>query len=128
MLRKNTTNFGSWGEQLAARYLTEKGFSIMEANYKNDFGKRLGEIDLIAQKEGKLIFVEVKTRKKAFSSQTLPQENITRAKLYKLNRISQLYLRQHGLQNAPYQFDAVCIIYDEILKKAWIKHLENIFI
>ncbi|WP_017730257.1 YraN family protein [Nafulsella turpanensis] len=50
---------GKLGEKLAAEYLQQKGYEIIASNYRH----RRGEIDLIAQHEGVLIFVEVKTRK-----------------------------------------------------------------
>ena len=122
------SNLGKLGEYLAQKYLLNKGYFILETNFKNNFGKQLGEIDIIAQKDQTLVFVEVKTRKKSFSHNVLPEENITKNKLYKLNRITQIYLKIKKLQNKPYQFDAISILYDPATKKAQVKHLENIFI
>ena len=121
-------NIGALGEKIAAKYLKSKGFIILDMNYKNNFGKRLGEIDIIAKKDSFLVFVEVKTRKMLYGRNILPQENINKEKLYKLSRISQLYLKQKRLTDAKYRFDAVTVLYDEIYKKALVKHFENIFI
>ena len=49
---------GQWGEQAAADYLSAKGYEIMARNVRTPYG----EIDLIAQKDGFTIFVEVKAR------------------------------------------------------------------
>jgi putative endonuclease len=49
---------GALGENLAAQFLTEKGFSVVARNYRF----RKAEIDLIVQRENWLVFVEVKTR------------------------------------------------------------------
>ncbi len=49
---------GLWGEIFAARYMREHGYEIITANYRC----RMGEIDIIAQKDGFLVFTEVKTR------------------------------------------------------------------
>jgi putative endonuclease len=49
---------GTWGEDLALRYLTRRGYRLVERNYR----KRRGEIDLIVRTEKTLGFVEVKLR------------------------------------------------------------------
>ena len=49
---------GLWGEIYAARFMRENGYEIITANYRC----RLGEIDIIAKKDGFLVFTEVKTR------------------------------------------------------------------
>ena len=49
---------GQWGEQAAADYLSTKGYEIIARNVRTPYG----EIDLIAQKDGFTIFVEVKAR------------------------------------------------------------------
>lgn len=49
---------GLWGEIYAARFMRENGYAIITANYRC----RLGEIDIIAKKDGFLVFTEVKTR------------------------------------------------------------------
>lgn len=127
-ISKNTHNLGKLGEQLAQKYLQNKGYVILETNFKNIFGKQLGEIDIIAQKNQTLIFVEVKTRRQTPLNHVLPEENITRAKMYKLSRIVQIYLKTKKCENAHYQFDAIAISYNELEKRAQIRHLENIFI
>ncbi len=119
---------GSLGERLGCRYLKEKGYTIIETNYCNASGKRMGEIDIVAKKEGKLFFVEVKTRLTQGENALFPEENITREKLRKLERIALQYLREHKLADSPYSFDALAILYDASEKKAKIRHLESIFL
>jgi len=51
--------FGKWGESLAADYLVEKGYTLVVTNFRTPDG----EIDLVVQKDGELVFVEVKTRR-----------------------------------------------------------------
>jgi len=122
------SNIGSLGERVAANYLKNKGFEIVEMNYKNSFGRRLGEIDIIAREKGELVFVEVKTREYQKYQDTLPEENITFLKLRKLSRIAQDYLRQKNQLDAAYRFDAVSVWLDQPQKQAKIKHLRNIFL
>lgn len=119
---------GSLGEDLGAQYLKEKGFVILAKNYCNAGGKRLGEIDIVAQKGKEIVFIEVKSRLGTKESNLLPEANITRDKLRKLDRIAQCYLREKRCVKQPYHFDALSVLYDPIMKKAFIRHLEHIFI
>lgn len=69
----NTKKTGNAGEQAVADWLREKGFSILEKNYRT----REGEVDVIAQRNDLIIFVEVKTRKNNYfqlSQVILPQK------------------------------------------------------
>lgn len=120
------TKFGDAGEKAAAKYLKDKGFEIIETNYQNNFGRRLGEIDIIAKDGKEIVFVEVKTREMKRYGATLPEENITRSKLHKLERIAWAYLRQNKLENSPFRFDAISIWLDLELKKARIKHIYSL--
>ena len=118
---------GSLGEKLGCRYLHQKGYKILETNYCNTFGRRLGEIDIVAQKKQELVFVEVKTRYAPRQDDLLPEASITPAKLRKLERIAKHYLREKRQESATYHFDALSIIYNKITKEASIRHLEHIF-
>jgi len=122
------SNTGSLGEKLGCRYLQEKGYKILATNYCNTTGRRLGEIDIIAQKGKELVFVEVKTRLGGSGDILLPEAGITRSKLHKLERIVACYLFEKKCQSMPYHFDALAIVYDKEKKKAFIRHLEHIFL
>jgi putative endonuclease len=121
---------GSLGEELGCRYLREKGYKILATNYCNTVGRRLGEIDIVAEKNKELIFVEVKTRlgREGEKTSIVPEASITRDKLHKLERIVAHYLREKNRQSTPYHFDALAIVYDKMSKKAFIRHLEYIFL
>lgn len=125
-----TKKIGDWGEVLAEKYLKNKGFDILEKNFQNPSGKRLGEIDIIAfdKKEKNLVFVEVKTRRIRNQQVSLPEENITRQKLRKLNKIASFYLLKNNLQGHPFRFDGLAIQIDSDKKIAKIKHIPNIFL
>jgi len=124
----NTINTGKIGEQAAANFLKSKGYAILEMNFQNTWGRRKGEIDIIAKKDGELVFVEVKTREFWKYKDTLPEENITRSKLSKLARIADEYLLRNNLRGANYRFDAVSVWLDYNSKMAKIKHIENIYL
>lgn len=110
---------GKAGEDLAARYLMQKGYDIVERNYHT----RFGEIDIIARDARYLAFVEVKTR--ARGGLTDPLESITPAKRGKIIRSALLYLQSHMTGLQP-RFDVIGVIIGAGEKPA-IKHLENAF-
>lgn len=120
-------SLGTLGEKLGCQYLEKKGYEILETNYKNDKGKRLGEIDIIATIGKKIVFVEVKTREKSGLYFGLPEANINRDKLRKLEKIAVYYLRQKKWIDREYVFDALSVVYDGMARSAKIRHLESIF-
>jgi putative endonuclease len=124
---KNLT-FGEAGEKISAKYLEKKGYKILEFNFCNLKGRRLGEIDIIAKDGDCLVFVEVKTRKIETFGKKLPEESIGRQKLHKLNKIAQFYLRQKKLLDKNWRFDAVSVWLSLDQKEAKVKHLESIFL
>lgn len=95
--------FGNTGEALAAAYLMEKGFVILEAQVRTSFG----EIDLIAQQGEEVVFVEVKTR--AAESHGFPEESITRTKWRHMCQAAETYLTEHKLEHRPFRIDVVAI-------------------
>ncbi|MFH0969732.1 MAG: YraN family protein [Patescibacteria group bacterium] len=126
--RKKNLNIGSEGEEVAAGFLKEKGYKILVRNFKNLRGRQLGEIDIIAEKNKEIVFIEVKTRELEKYGKTLPEENITFSKLRKLNKIANSYIKMNNLWNYPYHFDAVSVWLSHDFKKFEIKHIEDIFI
>jgi putative endonuclease len=126
--KTNTKSLGERGENEAVLYLKKKGYKIIARNFKNNKGRQLGEIDIIAQKNKEIVFVEVKTREMEKYHETLPEENITLSKLKKLNKIANLYIRINNLWEYNYHFDAISVWLGRDGKKKNIKHLENIFI
>lgn len=95
MLKANT---GALGELAAARDLRERGFTVVAANYRC----RLGEIDIIAENERYICFVEVKTR--ADNSRYAPADAVDFGKRKKLLATAQLYLAQCPSEKQP-RFD-----------------------
>ncbi|MEI7750283.1 MAG: YraN family protein [Candidatus Moraniibacteriota bacterium] len=124
-----TNVVGNRGEDEAVSFLRASGYRILERNYRNNRGRALGEIDIIARDSDDLVFVEVKTRTaKAGFPEPLPEESITREKLRRLMRIAQGYLREKRLESAPYRFDAVLIVYRDDIQKPEIRHFKSIFL
>lgn len=125
---KKRKSMGASGEDIAAKFLKDKGYKIIERNFKNYKGRQLGEIDIIAEKNKEIVFVEVKTRELAKYQGTLPEENITFSKLHKLSKIANSYIKTKNLWSLSYHFDAVSVWLSQDYKTAKVKHIENIFI
>jgi len=107
----NTTNTGKYFESKAIDYLLSNNFKIIEINY---FAKKLGEIDIIAQKDDVYHFIEVKSGA-GFEA----VYNITQQKLYKLYRSIDLYLKHKNL-DVSYCVDVIIFSGEEL------EYLENI--
>lgn len=96
---------GQKGEQLAMRYLAQKGYRIVEQNTRT----KQGEIDLIVQDDKTLVFVEVRTR----SSLTFgtAAESVTWKKKQKLRQLAMAYIQAQQPPIASFRFDVVAIFH-----------------
>ncbi len=94
---------GRAGENLAAEALRRRGDRILARNFRCVYG----EIDLIAEDERDLIFVEVKTRRgEAYG---LPEEAVTPRKQRKLVQVASHYLRLHTCEERSWRIDVVAV-------------------
>lgn len=108
------------GERLAAEYLIERGYKIIARNVKTSYK----ELDLIAQVDEVLVFVEVKTRTSFFLGGA--QDMITKKKLQNLKRAAAIYLSRNKNNYKNLRFDFLAVDYDLNNKKANIKHYLDI--
>jgi len=106
MTREDPKTFGNQSETLATRFLEQEGFVILERNY---FARKLGEIDIIAMREGVLHFIEVKSGKTEFD----PVYNVTPAKLRKVINSAHYYMKTKNLDSA-FSIDALILRHDEV--------------
>lgn len=114
------SSIGKIGEKLAIHYLRKKGYSILEQNYRVIFG----EIDLIAEKDNCICFIEVKCR--TSQKYGLPEESVTRHKKNKIIKVAQLYIKQKNIEDKFFRFDVVTLQFNNrFLVKA--KHIINAF-
>lgn len=107
-MAENKRETGRRYEQIAAAFLEQQGYQILEKNYQN----RYGEIDLIARQREVLVFVEVKYRKTLKNG--YPEEAIGWKKQQRIRHTAQHYLYTHGLSDIPCRFDVVSILGDRI--------------
>ena len=119
---------GKLGEELAASYLQEKGYRLLERNYRC----RLGEIDIVALDGEVLVFVEVRCRTSGRFG--LPQESIRREKQAKLRKLAQYYLLRAARPGpAPatgknkVRFDVLALLFDCEQAACRIEHIQNAF-
>lgn len=117
MIKKNKREIGSNYEQKAVSFLEQKGYLVIETNYRN----RYGEIDIIADRDGLLVFVEVKYR---YSNQYGdPLEAVDGWKQRRICRSALYYCsKQAGGLERPCRFDVVAIYGDY-----QIRHIEHAF-
>lgn len=115
------------GEQIACRFLIQKGFRIIVQNYR----KPWGEIDIIAEKAGVVRFVEVKAvivPTGDFSREMslyMPEEQIHAAKLRKIARTAELYM-EAAKDTREYQIDAVGVLMDMENRRARCRFFEQV--
>jgi putative endonuclease len=133
MAKTEKRRIGDIGEEVVCKYLTNKGYVVLERNY----WKPWGEIDIVAEKADFISFVEVKTvsRKKEqetgeFSRETLrPEENMHPAKIKRLHRAVQTYLLDHKIpETKDWRIDLACVFLDFSTKRAQVEMLENIIL
>ena len=94
---------GNWGEELAAKYLQERGLSVVARNVFTPYG----EIDLVAKKDDVFVFVEVKTRSNF--SYGYPEEALTGKKQTHLVESAQYYIQENAQDDTCWQIDVIAI-------------------
>lgn len=111
---------GFWGEIYAARYLRDNGYFIRSANYRT----RFGEVDIIAEQGGILLFIEVKTRSAGMIA--LPMESVDRRKQRRLTLAAQQYLKREPA-NTRARFDVLEVYLDAQEKLVRVRHIPDAF-
>ena len=102
--KTQNTYKGNIGESLAQNYLLEKGYDILETNYKN----KIGEIDIIAKDGNRIVFVEVKAR--ATARFGYPREAVDFRKQQKIKMVANIYLKSHNLFGSFTRYDVIEIL------------------
>jgi putative endonuclease len=107
------------GEEIAAKYLTKKGYKIVERNFRKGYG----EIDIVSIHQNILVFVEVKTRSTSLYGGAI--EAIAYHKLQKLIKTCQYYKMLHPKLPDAMRIDAILIDLENGEVEN-INHIENI--
>lgn len=96
-------SLGAWGEAQARAYLLRQGYTLHAGNWRSPEG----EIDIIAEIGGTLVFVEVKTRRTAAFG--APEEAVSPRKVRHLIRASAAYLESHTAGDRAWRIDVIAI-------------------
>ncbi len=110
-------DIGALGEKIAAEYLTGLGYMIRERNFR----LREGEIDIIAEKDDFLVFIEVRTR--TSNSYGTPEESVTAQKKGRLITLAEAYIEDRDDLPSSWRIDVVAI---ELGPKREVSRLEII--
>src|SRR4051812_20287752 len=122
MAQRATSELGFFAEHYAAEYLKSKKYEIVGHNYR----KPWGEIDVIAKKEGILIFVEVKAAKRDIAGFE-PELRVNADKRHRMVRIARTYLSDNKYsEDQPWQMDVIAVAFVKERGVAKIRHYKNI--
>lgn len=110
----NNKEIGDRYEQKAVNLLKNNGYIILERNYR----LKIGEIDIIAQKDGVIVFVEVKYRKNSKFGYGI--EAVDLRKIRKIFKVAQIYILREKKQDFKLRFDCISFLDEKI---TWTKNL-----
>ena len=111
--------FGELGERIAERWLRRRGWRVLQRRFRN--GHR--DIDLVVERDGTVVFVEVKARKGAEFGGPVQAVNYRNRK--QLERSSMVWIHLHGRDMESYRFDVVGVLVDGAAVR--VCHVENGF-
>lgn len=117
-MKFNNRETGRLAETLACKSLIEKGYHILENNFRN----RFGEIDIIARDKDILVFVEVKS--KIGAEFGLPEEMVSRGKLRKVKNMATIYMKGEIL---PCRIDVIAVVLSREGDPIRLTHYENVY-
>ena len=120
----DTSKTGQWGEDIAAGYLKNNGYTILNRNFHTS----MSEIDIVALKQianvSCLVFVEVKTR--TSQKHGYPEEAVSRKKWNHLQTAIQYYLESHPDVNVEWYVDVIAILGHPDQENPQIQHFQNV--
>ena len=114
MIILNTREIGNKYEDKSVETLVKEAYRILERNYQN----RFGEIDIIAEKNKELVFIEVKYRKT--SKFGYGYEAVDRRKIMKILKLANYYIQSKKYQDYKIRFDCMSYLGNEL---DWIKDI-----
>ncbi len=118
-MSQHNQRLGELGERIAERWLRKCGYRILARRFRN--GHR--DIDLIAERDATIAFVEVKARRgTAFGD---PVEAVHHRKQRELSRSARVWIDRHGRVGEQYRFDVVGVLVAE--SRVMVKHVPNAF-
>ncbi len=123
MIQYSRSDLFKIGEDLAVKHLVSTGYTLVCRNYRQTYG----EIDVIVEKNQRLIFCEVKTR--SYHSISRALEAVSFSKQKKLTKTAQSYINQNPqFHNHQFQFDIIVVLFEPGLDIFSVKHFEDAFL
>ena len=114
------TGLGLRGEQLAVAHLEQQSYRVRARNVRLP---PWGEIDIVAERDGVLVLVEVRTRRgERFGG---PLLSLSPAKRRRMLRAARVYLARLGDEQPPARIDVIGVALDARGRLAAIEHIEN---
>ncbi|MCL1799486.1 MAG: YraN family protein [Eggerthellaceae bacterium] len=117
---RHNQEVGARGEKAAASFLERRGFDIRERNWKC----AAGEVDIIAEEDDALVFIEVKTRTSC--EHGFPEEAVDAEKRRRYEKIAGFYLKDHDFVDKSVRFDVVSLLV-VAPERAFLRHHRNAF-
>ncbi len=114
-------DIGSYGEDLAYKYLLNLNHKILEKNYRS----KLGEIDIISSFNNMIIFTEVKSR--YTNSYGSPMESVTYYKQRQIIKLSSYYILINKFNNYNIRYDVIEILFNKLNQNFTINHIKDAF-
>ncbi len=115
---QKTALLGAEGEALVADWLEKQGFTILARNYRT----RCGEVDIIAERDEVIAFVEVKTRQHEYFPLS---QAVTWPKQQRIIKAAKFYVIAHQIREKVLRFDVATVIFEHNQHK--IEHIPNAF-
>ncbi|MDO8495319.1 MAG: YraN family protein [bacterium] len=116
---------GAWGEEIAANYLRSRKYRIVAQNYRQPWG----EIDLIAEHEGVVVFCEVKTNSRDLGGGFAPELRVNSKKSRHILRTAKIFFNKYYKGQAKeWRVDIISVILNRILDQATVRHFKNVLI
>ncbi|MBI3366316.1 YraN family protein [Candidatus Roizmanbacteria bacterium] len=110
--------FGNSGETIASTYLINHSFEIIQKNFRSKFG----EIDIIAEKNNCIYFIEVKTRSNLYKG--MPYEAVNNHKIDRMYKTAYYFLMRNNYKDYRYSIGVISIVKNE--KETNIQFYENV--
>jgi len=118
-LKEDRKRAGDRGEEAAANFLQNTGYTILKRNYR----QRFGEIDIIAFRDGVLVFCEVKSSR--YAGESHPELRVDWKKQIKLSRIARAFISETQFSFESCRFDVIAV--KTVRGREVIEHIENAF-
>lgn len=122
-LFKSSAERGKWGEQEAAKYLRKEGYVLLSAGYRT----RHGELDIIAEKDGVIVVVEVKTRSAFDFARGI--DAVSPHKIRRMKSAAMAFIASRN-DDRPLRFDVIEILAGEFRDDPpkEMNHYKNVYI